>query len=75
MRQISRAIALVGFLTLGACEVQQTEEGQLPDVDVNSSGAELPEFQAETTDVDVDTKQTEVTVPTVETGEEANQPQ
>ncbi|MBD2843137.1 hypothetical protein [Erythrobacter rubeus] len=56
--------ALLGTASLGlsACDVDQTEEGSLPEVE----GGNLPEYDVEPADVDVDTGTTEVEVPTVD---------
>lgn len=56
--------ALVALgLTLG-CDVEQTEEGEMPDVEVESG--ELPEYDVDAADVDVGTKTKTVEVPNVE---------
>ena len=49
-----------------SCEVEQTEEGSMPSVDVE--GGNLPEYDvdAKVPDVDLDTKTVEVEVPTVD---------
>ena len=52
------------LFALGACDVDQTEEGSMPDVDVE--GGNLPEFDVEPADVDVGTETTTVEVPTVD---------
>ena len=43
---------------LGACEVEQTDEGRLPDIDVDAEPGRLPQFEqtqeGELPDVDVD---------------------
>ncbi len=49
---------------LAACDVDQTKEGDLPEVDVK--GGQMPEFDVETADVDVTTKKTTVEVPDVD---------
>lgn len=47
-------------LLLGACEVEKTEEGKMPDVDIDYQEGELPEYEIRKTedgrlpDVDVD---------------------
>jgi hypothetical protein len=53
-------------LALAACDVDQTQEGELPDVDVNATGGELPEYNVEGPDVDVGTENQVVEVPTVD---------
>lgn len=56
------AAALIG------CDVDQTQPGELPDVDVDVSGdpGQMPEYDMETPDVDVGSETKEVTVPDVE---------
>ncbi len=49
-------------LSLAACDVEQTEEGSMPEVDVQ--GGNMPEYDVETGDVDVEER--EVTVPTLD---------
>ena len=53
-------------LTVAACDVDQTKEAELPDVDVNASGGQLPEFNVEGPEVEVGTKNETVEVPTVD---------
>ena len=59
---------LVGTSCLGftACDVDQTKEGKAPEVDVNVSGGQLPEYNVQGPDVDVGTVNKTVQVPTVE---------
>lgn len=52
-------------LTLSAgCTVEQTEEGRLPDVDVE--GGNLPKYDVDTPDVDVSMKKKTIEVPDVD---------
>ncbi len=51
-------------LALAACDVDQTEEGDMPEVNVE--GGNLPEFDVEGPDIDVDTGTTTVEVPTLD---------
>jgi hypothetical protein len=58
-----------------ACDVDQTQEGEMPDVDVEEG--QLPEFEVDGPDVDVGTDTVQVEVPTVdvdvpEEGEDAD---
>ena len=53
-------------LALVACDVDQTQEGNLPDVDVNATGGQLPEFNVEGPSVNVGTENKTVEVPTVD---------
>lgn len=55
--------ALVAILSLAGCEVEQTEEGSLPDVEVE--GGNMPEYDVDTPEVDVGTKEKTITVPDV----------
>lgn len=82
MRKLLALMAAAG-MTLTACEVDQTQEAKAPDVDVNASGGQLPEFdvdakevqvgttekQVDVPDVDVKTEETKVEVPTIEVKE------
>lgn len=54
-------------LTLAACEVDQTEEGSLPDVDVavDTEPGDLPEYDVDWANVDVGTTTRTVEVPKV----------
>lgn len=49
---------------LAACAVEQTEEGEVPDVDVE--GGALPEYDVDAADVDVNMDTATVTVPDVD---------
>lgn len=61
-------ILLLALLTVFAtgCRVRQTEEGELPDVDVSAEGGKVPEYDVDAADVDVTTEKREVTVPDVD---------
>ncbi|MFC7537799.1 hypothetical protein ACFQPG_12165 [Sphingomonas sp. GCM10030256] len=59
-------LALVGCFALTACDVDQTKEGELPDVDVNASGGQLPEFDVDAPQVNVGTENKTIEVPTVD---------
>lgn len=48
------AISLTSALALAACNVDKTQEGEMPDVDVSAEGGELPAYDVETPEVDVD---------------------
>jgi len=47
-------------------EVTKTQEGRLPDVDVNVEGGQLPKYDIDTADVNIGTKEVEVSVPDVD---------
>jgi hypothetical protein len=46
--------------------VDQTKEGKLPDVEVNTSGGQMPEFDVDTPTVNVGTEKKTIEVPTLE---------
>lgn len=58
------AVALLGFLT--ACDVDVKDEGKLPDVDVDVEPGRNPDVDVTAPDVDLDTKETTITVPEVD---------
>lgn len=51
-------------LALAACDVSQTKEAELPDVDVK--GGQMPEFEVETADVEVEQKTAKIPYPDVD---------
>lgn len=64
-----KRIIITGLLAplaigLAACDVDQTKEAELPEVEV--TGGQMPEFDVETADVDIGTKKTTVEVPDVD---------
>lgn len=59
------AIAASSF-ALAGCDVDQTEEGELPEVDVDVEGGNLPEFDVEMADVDVGMEEKKVKLPDVD---------
>lgn len=61
-RSLIFALIILFAFGLAACDVEQTEEGSLPDVDVE--GGNLPEYDVETGDVDVEEET--VTVPSLD---------
>jgi hypothetical protein len=66
MNNMIKVLVGASCLALVACDVDQTKEGNLPDVDVNASGGQLPEFNVEGPDVNVGTENKTVQVPTVD---------
>jgi uncharacterized lipoprotein len=61
------AAATAAVLGLSACDVEQTQEGEAPDVDID--GGSLPEYDVDAADVDVGTEEQTVEVPTIDVGE------
>lgn len=62
------AVAAVVAIGFGAymVDVDMTDEGSLPDVDVSVESGSMPEFDVETGDIDVGSTELDVTVPTLE---------
>ncbi|UAB78397.1 hypothetical protein INR77_01210 [Erythrobacter sp. SCSIO 43205] len=60
--------ALIASVTLAACDVEQTEEGEMPDVDVNVEEGNMPEYEVDGPEVTTDTETVEVPVLEVEPG-------
>lgn len=65
------AVALTSALALTACNVEKTQEGELPDVAVE--GGALPAYDVETPEVNVETKTVPVEVPVIDV-ETADEP-
>jgi hypothetical protein len=59
------ALCLCMAVLLAACEVEQTEEGAMPDVDVAVEAGEMPEYDVDWANVDVGTTTQTVEVPKV----------
>lgn len=61
-------ILTLASAALVACDIDQTEEGALPDVDVDVEAGALPEYDVDVADVDVGTTLDTVVVerPTVD---------
>lgn len=54
-------------LGLAACDVEQTEEGEMPEVNVE--GGNMPEYDVDTADVNVETEERTVEVPVIDVEE------
>lgn len=67
LKALAAAGLLSAGLTLSACDVEQTEEGALPDVDVDmdvdADPGNLPEYDVDWANVDVGTTEETITVP------------
>ncbi len=66
MKKITFLLAAVSGLGLAACDVDQTKEAKLPDIDVNATGGQAPEFEVTGPDVDVKMENKTVQVPDVD---------
>ena len=61
------AVALASTFALVACDVDQTQEGELPDVDVEvQDPGQVPKYDVDAPDVDVGTKDVTVPVPDID---------
>jgi len=65
MKVIIRALGIAAFLSTSACDVDQTKEGKLPEVEVNASGGQMPEFDVDAPTVNVGTEKKTIEVLTV----------
>jgi len=56
------------LLVVPACDVDQTREGELPDMDVDVEGdpGQMPAYDVEGPEVDVEQEKTDVTVPDID---------
>lgn len=68
--QITLTALAIATLGLAACDVEQTEEGEMPDVDVSVDEGNLPEYDVDAPEVKVGTTETEVEVPDVDVSTE-----
>ncbi len=66
MKVFVRALGIFALLSASACDVDQTKEGSLPDVEVNASGGQMPEFDVDGPTVNVGTEKKTIEVPTVD---------
>ncbi|HEX8448987.1 MAG TPA: hypothetical protein VF652_05295 [Allosphingosinicella sp.] len=64
MKKIIIVLAAAGGLA--ACDVDQTKNAQLPDVDVNATNGQLPEFNVTGPEVSVGTENKTVEVPDID---------
>lgn len=54
------SLAIVAGFGLAACDVEKTQEGDMPEVDVK--GGQMPKYDVDAPDVDVKMKEKDVTV-------------
>ena len=66
MKKILIVLAAASGLGLAACDVDQTKNAQLPDVGVNVSGGQAPEFNVTGPEVNVGMENRTVQVPDVD---------
>ncbi len=58
------AVALTSMFALSACDVEKTQEGEMPEVEV--TGGQLPAYDVETAEVEMGTETRVIEVPTAE---------
>lgn len=66
MKNAIKVLVGASLIALCGCDVDKTKDGNMPDVDVNVSGGELPEYNVEGPSVSVGTENRVVQVPTVD---------
>ena len=66
MNNVLKVLVGASCFAIAACDVDQTKEGEVPDVDVNVSGGQLPEYNVEGPTVNVGTENKTIQVPTVD---------
>lgn len=59
-------VVAASVLSLSACKVEKTDSGELPKVEVDAKGGDLPNYDVQTADVDVGTQPATVPVPDVD---------
>lgn len=57
-------MAVLMIASLAACSVEQTEEGELPEVTIE--GGNMPEYDVETATIDASTETTTIVVPDID---------
>ncbi|PHN07294.1 hypothetical protein [Flavilitoribacter nigricans] len=65
MKNLFLSILCIGFLGMVSCDVDQTREGEMPEVDVDVEEGQLPAYDVDWADVDISTTTKTVKVPKV----------
>jgi len=65
MKTTMRILFSIALISLVSCDVDQTQEGEMPEVDVNVEEGDMPEYDVDWADVDVNTTTRTVEVPKV----------
>lgn len=68
------AMAIASAFALSACDFEQTREGEMPEVDVDVEGGQLPAYEVDAPDVDVEMEERTIKVPTIEISEDDDEP-
>ena len=64
MTKLPVVAAVAAAFALSACDVEQTREAELPEVDV--SGGQMPAYDVDTADIEIGTGERTIEVPTVD---------
>lgn len=67
-RTILAALLSFGLFGFG-CDVDQTEEGRAPDIDIQADPGEAPEYDVDTAEVELKTEEETVRVPDIDVHE------
>lgn len=65
MKTLVKIFCGVALISLISCDVDQTQKGEMPEVDVNVEEGQMPEYDVDWADVDVKTTTRTVEVPKV----------
>jgi hypothetical protein len=71
-RAIAAGLLAAGLFILPGCEVEQTQPGRAPNVDVDVKGdaGKVPKYEVDGPDVDVRSRETTVRVPDIDINSE-----
>lgn len=64
------AATAAAVLVFSGCSVEQTKEAKLPDVNVQATEGQMPEYDVDTAEVEVTTEKKDVKVPDVDVSTE-----
>lgn len=74
MNKTLLAAAVAAAFAVTGCDFEQTREGELPEVDVDVEGGQLPAYEVDAPDVDVKMEEKTIKVPTVEIRDDNDEP-
>ncbi len=63
---LNSSLAIALSFAIAGCDVDQTREGELPDADVSVEPGQMPSYDVDGPEVDLDMEESEVLVPDVE---------
>lgn len=68
MKNLTKSLIILPAFLLGlsACDVEKTQEGKMPDVDVDVKGGQMPKYDVDSGDIDVEMKEKTIKVPTLD---------